>query len=104
MGMDQPMALLPMPTSVIDDADVACALSRAVRVINPVVDVLSGADPFGLKGRSHYFGAADGSVDKALDALAWFLNTADVPGTPGMGGHDPARQGQLVGATSGRRG
>jgi hypothetical protein len=34
-----------------------------------------------LKGRSHHLGAADGSVDKALDALAWVLNTADVPGT-----------------------
>ncbi len=34
-----------------------------------------------MKGRSHHLGAADGSVDKALDALAWVLNTADVPGT-----------------------
>ena len=83
MGIDQPMSFIPMPTSVIDDADVACTLSRAVRVINPVVDVLSRADPFGLKGRSHRLGAADGSVDKALDALAWVLNTADVPGSQG---------------------
>lgn len=70
-----------MPTASIDDAEVACALSRAVRIINPVVDLLSRADPFGLKGRSHHLGDADGSVDKALDALAWVLNTADVPGT-----------------------
>jgi hypothetical protein len=75
------MSLIPMPTAVIDDADVACALSRAVRVINPVLDVLSRADPFGFKGRSHHLGVADGSVDKALDAVAWVLNTADVPGT-----------------------
>jgi hypothetical protein len=75
------MALIPMPTAVIDDADVARVLDRAVRIINPVIDVLSRADPFGLKGRSHHIGAADGSVDKALDALAWVLNTADVPGT-----------------------
>lgn len=75
------MALIPLPTAVIDDADVACALSRAVRVINPVVDLLSRADPFGLKGRSHRIGDSDGSVDRALDALAWVLNTADVPGT-----------------------
>ncbi|GAB7069090.1 hypothetical protein H7J06_25660 [Mycobacterium hodleri] len=75
------MALIPMPTAVIDDADVSCALSRAVRVINPVVDVLSRSDPFGLKGRSHRIGDSDGSVDRALDALAWVLNTADVPGT-----------------------
>jgi hypothetical protein len=77
------MSLIPMPTAVIDDADVACALSRTVRVINPVVDVLSRADPFGLKARSHHLGDTDGSVDKALDALAWVLNTADVPGTQG---------------------
>jgi hypothetical protein len=75
------MALVPMPTAVIDDADVACVLRRAVRVINPVVDALASTDPFGLKGRSHRLGVADGSIDKALDALAWVLNTADVPGT-----------------------
>ena len=75
------MALIPMPPAVIDDADVACALRRAVGVINPVVDVLARADPFGFKGRSHHLGAADGSVDKALDAVAWLLNTADIPGT-----------------------
>jgi hypothetical protein len=75
------MDLIPIPPAVIDDAQVACVLRRAVRVINPVVDVLSRADPFGFKGRSHHLGAADGSVDKALDAIAWVLNTADVPGT-----------------------
>lgn len=81
MGNDHRMALIPLPNAVIDDADVACALSRAVRVINPVVDLLSRADPFGLKDRSHRIGDSDGSVDRALDALAWVLNTADVPGT-----------------------
>lgn len=75
------MALIPMPTAEIDDADVAGVLDRAVRIINPVIDVLSRVDPFGLKGRSHHLGEGDGSVDKALDALAWVLNTADVPGT-----------------------
>jgi hypothetical protein len=75
------MALLPLPTAAIDDAQVACVLQRAVRLINPLLDVLAQADPFGLKGRSRHLGAADGSVDKALDALAWVLNTADVPGT-----------------------
>jgi hypothetical protein len=75
------MALVSLPTAVIRDADVACVLARAVRIINPVVDGLSRADPFGLKGRSHHLGVADGSLDKALDALAWLLNTADVPGT-----------------------
>ncbi|MEU0496192.1 hypothetical protein [Mycobacterium sp. NPDC006124] len=75
------MALIPLPSATIDDADVACALSRAVRVINPVVDLLSRSDPFGLKDRSHRVGDSAGSVDRALDALSWVLNTADVPGT-----------------------
>lgn len=75
------MPLIPMPTAQLDDARVACVLRRVVAVINPVVDVLSRVDPLGLKGRSHHLGVADGSVDKALDALAWVLNTADVPGT-----------------------
>ncbi|WP_284225398.1 hypothetical protein [Mycobacterium antarcticum] len=80
------MPLIPMPTAEIDDADVAGVLDRAVRIINPVIDVLSRVDPFGLKGRSHHLGDADGSVDKALDALAWVLNTADVPGTQAWAG------------------
>lgn len=76
------MALLQLPTATIDDAEVARALGRAVRLINPVVDVLSRADPLRLKDRSrHLFDDADGSIDKVLDALAWVLNTADVPGT-----------------------
>jgi hypothetical protein len=76
------MSLVQLPTATIDDAEVACVLNRAVRLINPVVDALSRADPLGLKGRSHHlFGDDDGSVDKVLDALAWVLNTADLPGT-----------------------
>lgn len=79
---DHCMALLQLLTATIDDAAAAGALHRVVRVINPVVDVLSRVDPLGLKGRSHHlFGADDGSVDRVLDALAWLLNTADVPGT-----------------------
>src|ERR1700709_124720 len=81
-GRDHCMALVQLPTATIHDADVASALGRAVRLINPVVDVLSRADPLGLKGRSHHlFGDDDNPVDKVLDALAWVLNTADVPGT-----------------------
>lgn len=76
------MVSVQLPTATIDDAEVARVLGRAVRFINPVVDVLSRVDPLGLKGRSHHlFGDDDGSVDKVLDALAWALNTADVPGT-----------------------
>ncbi|BBZ29737.1 hypothetical protein MMAD_40320 [Mycolicibacterium madagascariense] len=68
-------------STVIEDADVADVLSRAVHVINPVVDVLARADPFGLKGRTRDLHSANGSLGKALDAAAWVLNTADVPGT-----------------------
>lgn len=75
------MELVPLPTAVIHDADVACVLHRAVRIINPVVDVLSRADPLGLKGRSHRLGVEEGPIGKALDAGAWVINTADLPGT-----------------------
>jgi hypothetical protein len=83
------MTLVPMPTATIGDAEVACVLDRAVRLINPVVDTLARVDPLGLKGRSHHlFGEDDGSLDKVLDALAWLLNTADVPGTDAWAGMD----------------
>ncbi|MDX1891542.1 hypothetical protein [Mycolicibacterium sp. 050158] len=82
------MALIPMPSAVLDDSDVAGALGRAVAVINPLLDVLSRADPLGLRGRSWHPGGADGSVDKVLDALARLLNTADVPGTPAWADKD----------------
>ena len=71
-----------MTDSVITDKNVASALGRAVWVINPVLDVLSRVDPLGLKDRTkddHQ--SSDSVVDRALDALAWVLNTADVPGT-----------------------
>ena len=75
------MALVPIPTAEIDDVQVARALLRAVRVINPVVDVLARSDPFGVKDRSRHLGTAEGPLGKALEALAWALDTADVPGT-----------------------
>ncbi|AMT72168.1 hypothetical protein [Mycobacteroides immunogenum] len=75
------MGLISLPTAVLSDADIADALSRAVRVINPVLAVLAQSDPFGLKERTYELGAGDGVVDKALDALACALNTATTPGT-----------------------
>lgn len=75
------MTFIPLPTATLADADVASALGVAVRLINPVVDALSRVDPLGLKGRSHHLGDRDGTLDTALDAIAWLLNTADVPGT-----------------------
>ncbi len=75
------MTPVSTPTAVIDDADVAGALTRAVHVINPLVDVLSRADPLGLKGRTRRPHSSNGSLGKALDAAAWVLDAADVPGT-----------------------
>lgn len=75
------MSLLTLPTATLDDAEVASALERSVGLINPVLDVLAGIDLLGLKKRTHRLGASDDAVDKALDVLAWVLNTADVPGT-----------------------
>ncbi|AMU58551.1 hypothetical protein BKG58_21235 [Mycobacteroides abscessus subsp. abscessus] len=75
------MGLISLPTAVLSDADIADALSRAVRVINPVLTVLAQSDPFGLKERTYELGAGEGVVDKALDALACALNTAITPGT-----------------------
>lgn len=75
------MSLVALPTATITDADVAGVLHRAVGLINPLLDVLSRTDPLGLKGRTRHLGAADSAVDRTLDALAWVLNTADVPGT-----------------------
>lgn len=75
------MNLIPGPTAAINDADVATALTRAVQIIDPLLDALWGTDPLGLKERTRHLGAADGALDKAQDALARVLNAFDVPGT-----------------------
>ena len=81
------MNLIPTPTAVLSDAEVACALHRAVAVIDPLLTLLA-SDPVGLKARSQN---ADGAVGRALDAAAWVLDAADVPGTRNyMGARDPA--------------
>ncbi|MET0899811.1 MAG: hypothetical protein ABWY45_18025 [Mycobacterium sp.] len=74
------MNLLPTPDVAITDADVAEALGRAVRIINPLLSVLWGTDPVGLKRRRAQDGD-DGPLGKAADAVSWALNTAEVPGT-----------------------
>lgn len=75
------MNLIPTPKVTISDAQVVCVLRRAVAIINPVLDVLAETDPLGLKDRTRRTGTAGGGLDKAADALAWILDTADVPGT-----------------------
>lgn len=81
LGNDLFMGLISLPTAVLSDADIADVLSRAVRIINPVLTVLAESDPFGLKERTYELGAGEGVADKALDALACALNTATTPGT-----------------------
>lgn len=75
------MNLLPGPTVTISDSDVEDALRRAVRIINPLLDILWGTDPLGLKQRDVDPDA--GPLDKVADGLSWVLNAADVPGTRG---------------------
>ncbi|MEO6793546.1 MAG: hypothetical protein ABI253_14885 [Mycobacterium sp.] len=98
------MGLLPKPHTSLTDAEVADALSRAVAVINPLLNVLSQADPIGLRERTHRLlasprglsdrvrrrrlrrrrreaGRGPGAADRALDAGAQLMNAADLPGT-----------------------
>jgi hypothetical protein len=74
--------LLPTPDVTISNADIADALSRAVRVIGPLLDVLWGTDPLGLKRRGAEQDDGAGAIDKVADGIGWALNAADVPGTP----------------------
>lgn len=74
------MKLLPTPEVTITDAAVQDALERAVRIIHPLLDVLWGTDPLGLKRRRP--DPEDGPVDKVVTGIACVLNAADVPGTP----------------------
>lgn len=80
-GYSFSVALSILPNAQLDDADVTAALSRAVAVINPALDVLAEFDPLGLRERTHHLGDSDNAGDKALDAVAALLNVADVPGT-----------------------
>lgn len=73
------MKLLPTPDVTITDAAVEDALGRAVRIINPLLDVLWGTDPLGLKRREPDL--EDGPLHAMADGFAWALNAADVPGT-----------------------
>ncbi len=75
------MNLRPTPEVTISDSDVEDALRRAVRIINPLLNVLWGTDPLGLKRRTADFN--DGPLDRVVDGVSWTLNAADVPGTPG---------------------
>ncbi|MCB0950373.1 MAG: hypothetical protein KDB44_14070 [Mycobacterium sp.] len=74
------MNLIPTPEVTITDAAVQDALRRAVLIIHPLLDVLWGTDPLGIKRRRPE--ADDGPLDKVVAGIAAVLNAADVPGTP----------------------
>ncbi|MGV0634921.1 hypothetical protein ABQE69_13725 [Mycolicibacillus trivialis] len=81
MAQDRVMGLVGFRRTVLSDAEVAEALSRAVRLIDPMVVVLADADLFGLKARTYQPGGGDAPVDRVLDGLAVALNIAHAPGT-----------------------
>nr|WP_233152644.1 hypothetical protein [Mycobacterium sp. NS-7484] len=70
-----------LPSVRLSDADVAGALGRAVGVINPVLNVVTGFDPLRLRQRTHRETPAVGAVGKSLDVAAAVLNFAELPGT-----------------------
>ncbi|MUM33650.1 hypothetical protein [Mycolicibacterium sp. CBMA 361] len=98
------MGLLPKPYTPLSDADVADALSRAVAVIDPLLNLLAEADPIGLRKRTHRLlhpphrlsdrvrrlrlwrrrrqaGRGRSTTDGALNVGAQLMNAADLPGT-----------------------
>jgi hypothetical protein len=79
VGHHEAVKLLPTPEVTITDAAVQDALGRAVQIIHPLLDVLWGTDPLGLKRRRP--GPARGPLDKVAAGFACALNAADVPGT-----------------------
>lgn len=70
-----------LPSAHLSDADVTGALENAVAVINPVLDIFTRFDPFGLRRRTHREEPAEGAVGKTLDIAAAVLNFAELPGT-----------------------
>lgn len=73
------MNLLPAPEATLSDSAVQDALSSAVRIIGPLLDVLWGSDPLGLKRRTCT--EDGGPVGKVAGSIGWVLNAVDVPGT-----------------------
>ncbi|MFD1811512.1 hypothetical protein [Rhodococcus gannanensis] len=65
----------------IGDERVVAVLDRAAWGVNPVLD-LAAADPFGIKARTFLPPVEGGTAtDRVLDAVAWLLDFAEVPGT-----------------------
>jgi hypothetical protein len=73
--------LLPAPDATLSDSAVDDALRGAVRIIEPLLDLLWGSDPLRLKRRTCGVNAGAGPVDRVADGIGWALNAVDVPGT-----------------------
>ncbi|ULN52276.1 hypothetical protein [Mycolicibacillus parakoreensis] len=89
------MGLLRSSRTVLGDDDVAAALGRAVRLISPLLGMLTEADPLGLKARTHTGvpgESAPAALEPALDRAAWLLNAAHAPGTRAWSGMDVRRR------------
>lgn len=69
------------PHTTLTDDDVAGALRRAVDLINPILDLLSQTDPLQIKERTRHPGESQSTGGRVLDAMAWLVNAADIPGT-----------------------
>ncbi|NIL81712.1 hypothetical protein [Rhodococcoides kroppenstedtii] len=68
----------------LGDQRVAGVLRAAVRVIDPMLELLADRDPLGIKRRTFTdagTGGSTGSVDTALNAVAKVFDAADTPGT-----------------------
>lgn len=98
------MGILPKPHATLSDADVADGLSKAVAVIDPLLDLLSETDVTGLRARTHRLlrpargigdrirrfrvrrrrkeaGRAPSNANRAMNAGAHLANAVELPGT-----------------------
>ncbi|WP_132993216.1 hypothetical protein [Gordonia zhaorongruii] len=67
----------------LSDKQLVSVLDRSVGVIDPLLDVLAGADPLRLKPRTFDDAPPTSCASRTADAFAWTLDVADWPGTAG---------------------
>ena len=67
----------------LSDADIAQILDRTVATIDPMLDVLTSADPLDLKPRTFTSAAPRNCLDRGAGAASHVLNALDWPGTAG---------------------
>ncbi|ALG83897.1 hypothetical protein [Gordonia phthalatica] len=67
----------------LSDADLAQILDRTVATIDPMLDVLTSADPLDLKQRTFVAASPRNCLDRGAGAASHVLNVLDWPGTAG---------------------